>query len=51
MTREEIFKNKSIKDKVYSTFAMIILLYLASVVYACVALVILRILPDRKSVV
>lgn len=49
MTREEIFKNKSIKDKVYSTFAMIILLYLASVVYACVALVILRILPIEQE--
>lgn len=47
MTKEEKFKNKSIRDKVYHTFAMIIALYLASVLFASVMLIIMRILPSE----
>lgn len=45
MTKEDIFKNKSIKDKVNGTFYMIVGLYLASVLFACIMLVVMRLLP------
>jgi len=47
MTKEDIFKNKSIKDKVNGTFYMIIGLYLASVLFACIMLVVMRLLPSE----
>lgn len=47
MTKEDIFKNKSIKDKVNGTFYLIIGLYLASVLFACVMLVVMRLLPSE----
>lgn len=47
MNKEDIFKNKSIKDKVNGTFYLIIGLYLASVLFACVMLVVMRLLPSE----
>lgn len=47
MTNEEIFKNKGIKEKVYQTFSVIITLYLASIVFASIMLIIMRILPSQ----
>lgn len=47
MTKEDIFKNKSIKDKVNGTFYLIIGLYLASVLFACVTLIVMRLLPSE----
>lgn len=51
MTREDEFKNKSIKEKVSSTISMIVMLYLASVAYASIALIILRLLPSEYEMV
>lgn len=47
MTKEEIFKNKNIKNKVYQTFSMIIILYLISVLFASIMLMVMRILPSE----
>lgn len=47
MNKEDIFRNKSIKDKVNGTFYLIIGLYLASVLFACVMLVVMRLLPNE----
>lgn len=45
MSKEEIFKNKKIKDKVKATIMSIIVMYLASMVYASIMLLIMRVLP------
>lgn len=47
MTKEDSFKNKSIKDKVNGTFYLIIGLYLASVLFACIMLVVMPLLPGN----
>lgn len=45
MLKEEKFKNKKIKDKVYETITLIIVMYIASVVFASIMLMIMRMLP------
>lgn len=45
MTREEKFKNKSIKQKVDGTFRLIVMLYLVSVLIAIVGLLTLKVVP------
>lgn len=45
MSKEEKFKNKKIKNKVYGTILLIIVMYLASVIYASIMLMIMRMLP------
>lgn len=47
MSKEEIFKNQTISQKVNNSFRMIIALYLASVVFACIMLIIMRLLPNH----
>lgn len=47
MTREERFKNKSIKKKVDSTFQLIILLYLASVAIAIAGMLAITMVDSR----
>lgn len=49
MSKEETFKNKKIKDKVYGTIILIISMYLASVIYAGIALLIMRKLPIENE--
>lgn len=38
MTKEEQFKNKAIERKIKESFGIIIVLYLGSIIYACIAL-------------
>lgn len=45
MSKEEIFKNKKIKAKVYETITLIIVMYMASVIFASIMLMIMRVLP------
>ncbi|MBO5033090.1 MAG: HAMP domain-containing protein [Lachnospiraceae bacterium] len=45
MSNEEIFKNKKIRSKVYETFALIIGMYLGSVIFASIMLMIMRFIP------
>lgn len=45
MSKEEIFKNKKIKDKVYETIILIIVMYMASVIFASIMLMVMRMLP------
>lgn len=45
MSKEEIFKNKKIKDKVYETITLIIVMYMASVIFASIMLMVMRVLP------
>ncbi len=47
MSNEETFKNKSIRDKVYETFMVIIALYLGSVIFAAIMIIAMRILPSN----
>ncbi len=47
MSREEMFKNKSIKDKVYGTITLIIVLYIISMVFASLMLLIMRALSSE----
>lgn len=51
MTQQEMkFKNKQIKDKVKQVFRMIIFMYLASVLFASLMLIIVREIPDGWQV-
>lgn len=45
MSKEEIFKNKKIKNKVYETITLIIVMYMASVIFASIMLMVMRVLP------
>lgn len=45
MSKEENFKNEKIKDKVYGTIRLIIVMYLASVLGASVMLIVMQKLP------
>lgn len=47
MSKEELFKNKKIKDKVYGTITLIIVMYMASVVFAGIMLLVMRMLPSE----
>lgn len=47
MTREEKFKNKSIKQKVDGTFQLIILLYMASVLIAVIGMLAIKAVPPE----
>ena len=46
MTKEEKFKNKSIKKKVNDAFNMIFRLYFATVALASLGLILLAVVPD-----
>ena len=46
MTKEEKFKNKSIKKKVNDAFNMIFRLYFTTVALACLGLILLSVVPD-----
>lgn len=48
---EQEFKNKTIRQKVYDSFGMIIKLYVASVVFACAMLFILRLTPVKYEII
>lgn len=50
MSKEEIFKNKKIKDKVNATIIQIIVMYLASMVYASIMLLVMRIIPAEYEI-
>lgn len=50
MSKEEIFKNKTIRKKVYESFGMIIALYVGSLIYACVMMFIMRFLPYEQEI-
>lgn len=45
MTKEERFKNKSVKNKVMDSFMMIIKLYVSSIVLALIGYVLIRLMP------
>lgn len=47
MSKEEKFKNKTIKEKVYGVITLIIAMYVASVVFASIMLVVMRMLPIK----
>lgn len=51
MSKEEIFKNKKIKDKVYGTILLIIVMYLASIIYASIMLMVMRVLPIESELI
>ena len=46
MTKEEKFKNKSIKKKVNDAFKMVFMLYFTTVALACLGLILLAVVPD-----
>lgn len=51
MSKEEIFKNKKIKDKVYGTIALIIIMYITSVIFASIMLMVMRMLAIEYELV
>lgn len=47
MSKEDVFKNKSIRSKVYETFALIIIMYAAGIILASILLIAMRLLPQQ----
>ncbi len=47
MSKEEQFKNKKIKDKVYNVTMLIIIMYLASMIYASIMLLVMKAVPQE----
>ena len=50
MTKEEVFKNKSVKKKVMDSFMLIIRLYILSVVTAIVGFILVKLVPSAEEV-
>lgn len=48
MSKEAEFKNKSINEKVSESFRVVILLYLASILYASIIMCVISLMPDGK---
>lgn len=49
MTKEEQFKNKAIERKIKESFGIIIILYLGSTIYSCIALAIMTSLSIEQE--